>query len=328
MRVNNNHITEDDLAKYLSKNVSNDEKQQVENWLEEPQNSRTFNEYKQEWEMLKDRKPVHVDVDAAWQKMEERINKLETQEKREPVTKSFSIGRVWQVAAGLLIFVALGIGFWSVRNSSPNAFSATANQQNQMAQLPDNSTVYLNSLSKLIVHRQFNENKRAVDLTGEAFFQVASNPQKPFIIKAKQTKIEVLGTSFTVNTSLPNDQVKVCVKTGRVKFYQNEKQLILTAGETGIFQNGIFKQEPTVDPNFDAWHTRKMTFKNDSLSYVLATIKKVYQVEVVMNTVSAKNYKLTGSYSGESLHAVARALEATFPLSFKYKEQENQLIIE
>lgn len=328
MRFNNNHITEDELAKYLSNNASIDEKQEVEKWLEDPQNRNEFSEYKQEWEMLKDRKPVHVNVDAAWQKMEKRISEGEAQKEGESATRSFSVSRGLQIAASLLIFVALGIGFWSVWNSSPQAFTAAANQQNQVAQLPDNSTVYLNSLSELNIHQHFNKNNRSVDLTGEAFFDIAPNPEKPFIIKAKQTKIEVLGTSFTVNTSLPNDQVKVCVKTGSVKFYQNEKQVILTAGETGIFQNGVFKQKPIADPNFDAWHTRKMVFKNDSLSYVLATIEKVYQVEVVLNTASAKEYKLTGTYSGESLQAVARALEATFPVSFNYKEKRNQLIVE
>lgn len=328
MKTNNNHITEQELAKYLSQNVSTEEEQRIEKWLSIEENNKEFTEYKQEWEMLKERKPVHVNVDAAWNKMKERIEEAEGTKEATVPTRRLPLRSVLQIAAGILIIIALGIGFWATQNQDTDAYQASATEQNMLAQLPDNSRVYLNSKSELKVHRQFNKANRSVDLTGEAFFDVAHNPSKPFIIKAKQTNIEVLGTSFTVNTSLPNDQVKVSVKTGRVKFFHNDKQVILTAGETGIFHNGVFKEEMTDDKNFDAWHTRKLIFRDDSLDYVLQTIAKVYQVQVVKHSAATEKYQLTGTYSNESLDNIARALEATFPLSFKYNEENDQLVIE
>jgi len=328
MKTNNNHITEQELAKYLSQNVSTEEKQRIETWLTIEENNNEFTEYKQEWEMLKERKPVHVNVDAAWNKMKERIEAAEATKEATVPTRRLSLRSVLQIAAGILVIIALGIGFWATQGQDADAFQASAAEQNMLAQLPDNSRIYLNSMSELKVHRQFNKVKRAVDLTGEAFFDVAHNPQKPFIIKAKETNIEVLGTSFTVNTTLPNDQVEVNVKTGRVKFFHNNKQVILTAGETGIFHNGVFHEEMTGDKNFDAWHTRKLIFRDDSLDYVLETIGKVYQVEIVKHAAATEKYQLTGTYSNESLDNIARALEATFPLSFNYNAENDQLVIE
>ena len=114
--------------------------------------------------------------------------------------------------------------------------------------------VTLNSNSKLEFPAKFASDKREVTITGEAFFEVKPNPEKPFVINAGGAQVKVLGTSFNVSAYPKTDAVEVIVKTGKVQVTQKTEQLeaetnevILTPGEKGTFYAGSRILEKTVN---------------------------------------------------------------------------------
>jgi len=323
--MNTNHNVSDDLlVKYLSENTNTDENLAIEEWRNEPANNEHYLYLKKEWEMLHKSKPVHVDVDKAWSKLHSRI--VENPDEKKMALGIYSYGLL-KIAAAIAVFLVLSIGIWQVVGNQEQSIKSME-QQNMLASLADESQVYLNSFTELKVSNKFNKELRNVELTGEAFFDVAPNPEKPFVIQAKNTSIQVLGTSFTVNTKLPNDQVQVVVKSGTVRFYNAKNEIILTAGETGIFQNGTFIEETNKDANFDAWHTRKLYFNEHQLTYVLNTLAKVYQVQIRYDKRVTDNYKLSGTYAHEDLKTITATLDATFPLAFSYNNDKRILTVE
>src|SRR4029077_14541011 len=95
----------------------------------------------------------------------------------------------------------------------------------EIVNLSDGSRVTMQPHSVLHYARKFSTDKREVYLQGEAFFRVAKNPSKPFLVYYNNLVTKVLGTSFNVNTNALTGNIEVSVKTGRVQVYEN-KQLI------------------------------------------------------------------------------------------------------
>lgn len=144
----------------------------------------------------------------------------------------------WSAAAVLLALVSVfGVLFWfQSGDSTDRAFTRIlpkqavqeTNTSDRMVELslPDGSQVWLQPGSSLYYQPDaFNQQQREVYLKGEAFFQVASNPQKPFLVYYREIVTRVLGTSFRINTNPKTGHVEVAVKTGRVQVFENKKIL-------------------------------------------------------------------------------------------------------
>ncbi|WP_257668945.1 FecR family protein [Parapedobacter tibetensis] len=162
--------------------------------------------------------------------------------------------------------------------------------------LADGTRVWLNAESSLSLTPTFNKNDRHVDLMGEAYFEVAKDPEKPFIVTVNELEIEVLGTHFNV-TSYPEDQeAKTTLIEGSIKISKGGNEKVLSPGQQAIVQD-ISKDiqiNNTVDPGkVTAWKDGFFEFKNDAIDEILAPIARWYQVEIVY--VSGKPSKrLTG----------------------------------
>ena len=114
-------------------------------------------------------------------------------EHRAKVTFIRTFPHSWAVAASIVLLIAVGAGFWL----QPTTLTAPTGER-LAATLPDGSTVELNSGARLSYARAFGGKARTVRLTGEAFFDVAHDAQKPFMVKTFNADVTVLGTRFNV----------------------------------------------------------------------------------------------------------------------------------
>src|SRR5690606_36556914 len=102
--------------------------------------------------------------------------------------------------------------------------------------LSDGTLITLNENSSIVYQEEFTSNERHVALTGEAFFEVARDEEKPFIVDLpSETYVKVLGTSFNIKAFDGDSLVTVFVKTGRVEFGSEANNIILTPGEKGVY---------------------------------------------------------------------------------------------
>lgn len=213
---------------------------------------------------------------------------------------------------------------------------------NRLVLLADGSSVLLQPNSRISYPKQFNQQaRREVYLTGEAFFEVAKNPEKPFLVYADNLITKVLGTSFTVR-AYGKEEVNVTVKTGKVSVFTRndhkrvEKQesrqligLVLTPNqrvhfhrEEGRLLRSLVEAPERVDlpiqqPIFE--------FNDTPVATVFRTLEQAYGVEILYDAEVMKNCYLTASLDDEPLFEKLNLICGT--LDAQYEQMDAKIII-
>jgi ferric-dicitrate binding protein FerR (iron transport regulator) len=257
------------------------------------------------------------------------LTKVEEEKPVRQLTPASSIQYWMKIAASLLLLLASGavIYYYSVKT---DAITFQTAENIKTVDLPDGSTVILNRYSKLEYTSDFGDDNRNIILSGEAFFDVRKNTALPFIISARNTTIEVVGTSFNVLAYDSVAEVEVIVKSGVVRFTVPtlNKTLELTPGEKGAFttENNAIDETVNKDVNYEAWNTHKLTFNETHLSSVIDAINKTYNANVVLTGPVSDSCLLTVSFDNQSIDAVLNVLENTLNLTFRRVENRIEII--
>jgi ferric-dicitrate binding protein FerR (iron transport regulator) len=169
-----------------------------------------------------------------------------------------------------------------------------------------------------------SSSERKIILQGEAYFDVARDTLRPFVVEAGSTVIEVLGTSFNVRAYAETETVEVTVNSGLVAMGAkrgSDKQLILNPGNSGIYDKAkrSLNLISKADPNALAWKTRELVFSETSLAEVASVISHVYQVQLRVAD-SIASCPLTVSFSQQELSAVLNVIVNTLDLSMEREE--------
>ncbi len=260
-----------------------------------------------------------------------------------PIKHKISRLFLWKAAAVLLILTTIGIAPFLVKdkfvsNSILNAGSEWTIKSNSKGQksrfhLPDDSFIMLNSGSEVKFLQDFSKHIREIELKGEAFFEVAHDPLRPFIVKTDNMSIKALGTSFNVRAFDEIETVEVALVTGQVEVNITETQ---TNGNTSILipgegltldkKNGEVIKEK-FDPSLSlAWQRGVLYFKDASLDHIMATIERWYNVNLEIKNRPAKENLYTGQFDNQSLELVLESL--SFSKQFKYKIDGRSITID
>ncbi len=142
-----------------------------------------------------------------------------------------------------------------------NTLSTPSGGQYQVV-LPDRSKVWLNSASSLHFPTAFKGNQRVVELTGEAYFEVTKNKEKPFLVKVRDMEVKVLGTHFNINAYSDENNIKTSILEGLVKITKGKTTGLLKSGEQGLLSDKESKMK-IIDTNMD----EVVAWKNGELNY-------------------------------------------------------------
>ena len=148
--------------------------------------------------------------------------------------------------------------------------------------LPDGSKVWLNASSSLRFPTAFAGKQRDVDLTGEAYFEVAKNKEKPFHVNVKDMQVEVLGTHFNVNAYSDENSIKTSLLEGRVRIKNGSKSGLLMPGQQGV----IKKNHENIEiKNADmdeviAWKNGLFQFDGANITAIMREIGRWYDVDI------------------------------------------------
>lgn len=206
------------------------------------------------------------------------------------------------VAAAVIIVLVSLFFFRNTSNDITNqpvaSNEAITNETVSRIVLSDGSTVMLREGSRLTQSGQFDGKTREVSLEGEAFFDIASNPEKPFIIHTGKIKTTVLGTAFSIK-SLPNEPVVVVTVTrGKVKVEDEKKILaVLEADKQFVYDMTTKRtEEKTVNANKEtSWKAHDLLFKNKSFAAIVQELSRIYEVDIMFETDTLKNKLITAS---------------------------------
>jgi ferric-dicitrate binding protein FerR (iron transport regulator) len=176
--------------------------------------------------------------------------------------------------------------------------------------LPDGTKVWLNNASTLKYPVDFSGDRRQVELSGEAYFEVAKSAGKPFRVVTPGAGIEVLGTSFNVSSYVDEQSQKTTLVEGKVRVTSAGDNLILTPGEQAEASNGKLSVNHPDVYRVTAWRRGFFNFSNADIQTVMRQIARWYDVTVVYEGEPSKE-KLEGSISrNQNLAETLAALDA------------------
>ncbi|MCF8368557.1 MAG: FecR domain-containing protein [Bacteroidales bacterium] len=329
MNNKNEHIDFENLiVKYLSGEVTDAEVNILESWVKESkENKKKFIDYKKAWRIAHSSK-TEFNPANAWNKIEKGL----LGEKPRSKVISFqnrTTGLSWgyRIAATIAILFTIGYTYFYFIN--PPQKELLASNGILIEQLPDGSEITLNQNSTLIYSRKFNKKERRVNLSGDAFFEVARNEEKPFIIETDGVTVKVLGTSFYVDARNENPEVKVIVNSGKVEVVAKEKEkFVLLAGETATFikrKKQLVKGQ-SKDKNYLAWKTKHLVFDDTPMMEVISMLQKTYQIKIQLSSNELSNCRLTSTFNQLEISVVFDILQETFPSMSVTKTGETYII--
>jgi len=214
----------------------------------------------------------------------------------------------------------------SVNGKTSNAELVTYNEMSiprggeyQEIVLPDGTKVWINSASTLRYPTTFNGNERKVEMTGEAYFEVAHNPAKPFKVISGGQTVEVLGTHFNVNAYDDEPAIKTTLLEGKVKVTaaaSNEVR-ILQPGQQSALNGSSLTVNPVETEEAVAWKNGQFIFENDNIQYIMRTISRWYNVDVEYNGAIPNDTFGGGTSRFKNVSVVLNILQLTGKVHFK-----------
>ncbi len=343
------------LIKFLLDSTTPEETEEIFNWLNESRENR-LKYFATKRIFLESHSTESPDVDHSWERMKLAIiRSAEDKTVSGLKANTFSL-KVFLVAASISLLVLIS-GFLGLRLQNLNRNSAKLNEvkvpfgSRISMVLADGSKVWLNSGSKLTYQAGFGIKERAVNLTGEAFFDIVHNQKVPFVVTTSDLKIKVLGTVFNVK-SYPDDKViettlvrgKIEVKSLNTNDTKNiivlaphEKLIYTKAGNT-LTRTSIVKEDVSKprSPDLNAktqtkiqvakiefpendgsWKDGKLILKSENLEDLARELERYYNVQISFQNDSIKHIKFSGVLDQVTIEEVLKAISSTSPIRYK-----------
>ncbi|MNK42462.1 fec operon regulator FecR [compost metagenome] len=246
----------------------------------------------------------------------------------------------YAAAAVLLLFLASGLYFYSGHSDIGNTqqtvaitkdYFETQTGHKKMV-LPDGTVVFMNSDTKLgITTASFNEEKREIWLEeGEAFFEVAKNPEKPFIVHSSDLETTVKGTSFNVQAYAELDKSSVSVRSGKVEV-RNEDNLVgmLTKDNQIIYDRatGKSKQLKVDWHEAAAWMEYRLVMKRADIKELKLRLRQQFGVEVIAKDNVLQGTLLNSSFDkGVTLKQVLEVISVVYDVKYDMSKKGKVII--
>ena len=251
---------------------------------------------------------VNIRIKPLWPKSKEEIWEERFEHLAEPKKRFFMQIPIWYYAASLLIPFIL-FGFLYTVNES------TARGEHVAIQLPDRSTVTLNSESKLSYKPFIWFISRKIGLEGEACFEVKQGRQ--FSVLSGQNRVNVLGTTF--NVFARTEIFRVNCLTGQVEVRAGQETVVLNPNMQAVFFDGALSLDRDVTPaRANGWMQGKFVFVETPLKEVIAEVERQYNIQVTPNIFP--NHYYTGSFSktDNTPEDILKIIGKAFGIIFSY----------
>ncbi|WP_108425272.1 FecR family protein [Flagellimonas amoyensis] len=213
------------------------------------------------------------------------------------------------------------------------AETVTSIGENRTIELSDGTKITLNANTTLSYPKTFTGESREVSLKGEAFFDVAHNPEKPFVVSTDNgMKIKVLGTVFNVR-SYPEDlNVETTLVSGKVKVVgeRDKKTVVLNPSQRATYVKNEDKLivDNVQTENFTAWREGKLIYDETPMRQVIGDLKRKYRIAFSVESQEIMDYKYTGEFDNLSIEQIMDLFEVSSPILYKMKDNQITLYME
>ncbi len=232
-------------------------------------------------------------------------------------------------AAVLFAVVISGIGGYKYFNPKLVALTNNSNQNTVITTLPDGTTIYLAQNSTITYAKRFVGKSRNVKLEGEAFFDVAKNPDKPFIIETKVAFVKVLGTSFNLkSTNSKNFELSVVEGKVGINLNSNKSEnLIAIAGDKVMAKDNKLIREKVLSFKTTKNSMVRLQFQDESLSSIINVINKTYGSNLQLSGDGLKNKKISVTFEND-ISSIVNILSVSFNLELIHQPDSTIILKE
>ena len=313
------------IEKYFDGNITDAEIKKLSDWIK---NDRHLQNWWEEEFSKSDAGINPVLRDKLFARIKEQTQgKEETQGKENPRTIRMN---PWKWAAAIVLPICIAFFTYYLVDSSQTVgapFIVKADKGDKATiELPDGTNVVLNSASQLSYLNNFGENGRRVQLNGEAYFKVAHDEKRAFIVQVGDLEVKVLGTSFNVSAYEDAKDVTVVLLEGKVGVYAQKISHIMKPGDKIEYNKATHKITATqVHPNdYIEWTKGNMYFEKESLENIMKTLSRIYDVEIRFDSNKLPNEYFTGTIPGGGIQNALNILMLTSPF---YYEMDGSVIV-
>ncbi|MFZ5942402.1 MAG: FecR family protein [Bacteroidota bacterium] len=309
------------IVRSLEGSAEEDELLQLQEWLSLSEDNRShYLKMKNLWEISAG---LDIDTGKALDKVLGRIGKAK---------KKVGLLPFLTRAAAVLFIPLLATTLWLAAGKFGKSAETIGSHRVDAAfgsvstfHLPDGSTVWLNSGSSLVYPERFGNGTRTVQLSGEAYFEVSSDKDHPFLVNTGHFTVKATGTRFNVMAygDCPSPSVtlvegKVAVWSDRAGNRQDEAAVLRPNQHLDMDRNtGRFSISAGDSYKYIAWKDGKLVFRDDPLSEVARRISLQYNVEIEITDKLIGSYRYRATFENEPLSELLRLLKISAPIDYR-----------
>ncbi len=275
------------LHKFFAGAATLEEKEAIMHWMESDPGNKQF--------LLKERKLYNAVL------LHGEDKQVQQQTGRQQYFLRRGVARFLRVAA--MIVVAFGLGyFWqSEKTEGPIAMQTISVPAGQCVNvtLPDGSNIWLNAQTTIQYPVSFNKENRQVKLDGEAYFDVAKDSKRPFIVNTKECSVEVLGTKFNIDAYSSRDKFETVLMEGSVKvsMLDDPTQAVSLKPNNKVYRsNGKLLTQKVSNYERYRWKEGLICFVDEPFKVVMEDFEKFYGLTIVVNNQKVTQYLYTGKF--------------------------------
>lgn len=320
------------IIDYLGGSISQEDQVILTGWINESdENKHHFELLRNIWNRASSVTDAEFDEEAAYRRFKARI---EEYKKQSNAGRRFTIPPFLRgVAATVALFLIGGLAYYFVTstNTSDRNYSITVPYGSKTKlTLPDHTVVWLNSGSTLSYLSDFGRKVRKVVLSGEAYFEVAKDKKKPFVVQGNDLAVQVLGTKFDVKSYQEDSIIDVTLLEGSVSLTNRDKKsdkpVLIKPGERASFHK--FRKEMVVSsveaPNSNAWTRGSLVFEEEKFGQIIRRLEREYNVEINVRDKSLLERRFYGDFRrAQSIVEIFDIM--TESNKFHYRIMENKI---
>ena len=319
------------VKKYLEGSATESEKTRLLNWLRKKENRIVYSRLKLDWKRSLHENQFFNGGEESWNRLQARL----WQKSYNRWQESRKINQFFRYAA--IFFFALTVGsiiwfFTSRPTQLSETFTSVVADKGQISkvELPDGSTVWLNSGSEITYSNFFATQNRNIQLFGEAFFDVIKNDELPLQVLCNKLHVKVLGTKFNVAAYNWDESVEVVLEDGSVELLHPVSQSTIykmNPGEKALLSAGSagLKVSEVNTSRYTAWKEGMIHIYDQSMEELVKRLEMRYNQKFEISA-GAKDFKYTFTIKNERLDEIIQLMEKITPV--KAVQKDSVILIE
>lgn len=324
-----------DIKEYLEGKTTESESLQILEWLRNPENDVELRQILGEiWANSEIRlKGQAPDFNRMLDQVHHQINNQQIQQ-HKPKALSANLYQTFSKVAAILVIPLLLLSVYFYFNPANNTTKLASNTFREIytkpgtrtqIDLPDGTRVWLNDGTTFRYPERFTGSQREVFVDGEAYFEVKSNPENPFVVNNSMMNTVVTGTHFNLNAYSSDKYFEATLIEGKINLENANKKLVMKPGEQVQFDSKLEQiVQRTVDPQDAAgWVDGKLIFKDEKLGTAIKKLARWYNVEIILTDPEINNYLMTATIQDEKLDQSLKLIALALPVKFEFKKVNN-----